>query len=103
MLMKNNYIKISVYDKNVWESSQWSETSGWNGPSLLKLAGIYNKWKSPNGDVYSYSVVTMESSEVFSQLHHRIPAVLENEQLIEVMLLFLLICFHNISYLNNIN
>lgn len=77
-------LKVSVYDKNAWESAQWSEKSGWCGPSLLKLAGIYNKWKSSsNGDVYSYSVVTMESSKTFSQIHHRIPAVLEDEQLIE--------------------
>ncbi|CAI6347651.1 unnamed protein product [Macrosiphum euphorbiae] len=74
---------VSVYDTNAWESAQWTEQSGWNGPSLLQLAGIYNKWKSPNGEVYSYSVITMESSKTFSQLHHRIPAVLDNEQLIE--------------------
>jgi len=85
--MRNIYVKVSVYDKTAWESSQWSETSGWCGPSLLKLAGIYNKWKSPNGDIYSYSIVTMESSKTFSQLHHRIPAVLENEQLAEVILI----------------
>jgi len=77
-------MKVSVYDRNAWESAQWTEQSGWNGPSLLQLAGIYNKWKSPDGDVYSYSVITMESSKTFSQLHHRIPAVLENGQLIEV-------------------
>lgn len=80
------YIKISVYDKNAWESGQWSEQLGWCGPSLLKLAGIYNKWKSSNGDIYSYSIVTMESSKTFSQLHYRIPAVLHNEQLVEVKL-----------------
>lgn len=74
---------VPVYDKNAWESVQWSEKSGWCGPSLLKLAGIYNKWNSPNGDVFSYSVVTMESSKTFSQLHHRLPAVLENEQMTE--------------------
>lgn len=28
----------------------------------------------------------MESSKTFSQLHHRIPAVLDNEQLVEVWL-----------------
>lgn len=77
-----------MYNKNDWESSQWSVKSGWCGPSLLKLAGIYNKWKSPNGDFYySYSVVTMESNKKFSQLHHRIPAILENEQIIEVSLI----------------
>lgn len=80
------YFKVAIYDKNTWESSHWSEKSGWSGPSLLKLAGIYNKWKSSDGDIYSYSVVTMESSKTFSQLHHRIPAVLENEQLTEVTL-----------------
>lgn len=83
-MVGNIFIKVSVYDKNAWESAQWSEKSGWYGPSLLQLAGIYNKWKSPDGDVYSYSVITMESSKTFSQLHHRIPAVLENEQLTEV-------------------
>jgi hypothetical protein len=78
------FIKVSVYDTNAWESAQWSEQNGWCGPSLLQLAGIYNKWNSSDGDVYSYSIITMESSKSFSQLHHRIPAVLENEQLIEV-------------------
>ncbi|XP_050424764.1 abasic site processing protein HMCES [Adelges cooleyi] len=73
-----------VYDKNIWETALWSEDSGWNGPSLLMLAGLYNKWKSPEGClVYSYSVITMDSNTMFSQIHHRMPAVLENERVVD--------------------
>ncbi|XP_050524544.1 abasic site processing protein HMCES isoform X2 [Daktulosphaira vitifoliae] len=70
-----------IYEKKNWECAQWSENLGWQGPSLLKLAGLYNKWKSLNGDIiYSYSIITMKSNSMFCKIHHRIPAILEDDQ-----------------------
>lgn len=74
--------KPGVQVENVlsWESGVYSGEDGWTGPSLLYLAGIFNKWQHQDGDsIYSYSIITMEANSHFSWLHHRMPAVLSNE------------------------
>ncbi|XP_071443802.1 abasic site processing protein HMCES isoform X2 [Hetaerina americana] len=67
---------IRVEDQSTWNDS-WSEECGWQGPQLLKLAGLFDVWKE---NTYSYSVITMESNETLNWLHHRMPAVLHEEE-----------------------
>jgi len=58
----------------------------WNGPKLLKMAGLYSVWRGEDGvPVYSYTVLTRESNSVMSWLHHRMPCFLSEEQLEEWM------------------
>ncbi|ODN06455.1 Embryonic stem cell-specific 5-hydroxymethylcytosine-binding protein, partial [Orchesella cincta] len=72
---------VNIGDKDLWEKSEWSEEEGWNGPNILKMAGLYDVWKAPNGDeVYSYTIITMESNDTLSWLHDRMPAILDNEE-----------------------
>lgn len=48
---------------------------------MLYVAGLFDVWTDDNGDdIYSYTVITFESTEEFNWLHHRSPAVLENDQ-----------------------
>ena len=65
----------------------WSSEEGWKGPKPLMLAGIFDSWKSPadNGasTVYSYTIITMNSSSSFANIHERMPAVLETEEEVE--------------------
>lgn len=77
--------KINVVDNSCWENASWDEETGWDGPKILKMAGLYDIWKSPAGDeIYSYSIITMEANESLSWLHHRMPAILDNEEQVNV-------------------
>ncbi|KAJ6643437.1 Abasic site processing protein HMCES, partial [Pseudolycoriella hygida] len=49
--------------------------------NLLKMAGLFDIWTDQNGDdMYSYAVITFESDDKFSWLHHRSPAILETDE-----------------------
>lgn len=44
---------------------------------LFGLAGLYSKWKSPEGEVIpTYSIITVEANDKINQLHSRMPAIL---------------------------
>nr|CAD7266418.1 unnamed protein product [Timema shepardi] len=74
---------VRVEDHNTW-SDEWSEEEGWKGPKLLAMAGLFDIWKSPQGEViYSYTLITTESNETLSWLHHRAPAILYTEEQID--------------------
>ncbi|MGE6260456.1 SOS response-associated peptidase [Heyndrickxia sporothermodurans] len=45
---------------------------------LFAMAGIWESWKSPNGQiVYTCSVITTASNELMSSIHDRMPVILE--------------------------
>lgn len=61
------------------QKDTWSERAG--DLNLLKMAGLFDSWTNADGDqIFSYSIITFESDEKFSWLHHRSPAILETEQ-----------------------
>ncbi|XP_052228065.1 abasic site processing protein HMCES-like isoform X1 [Dreissena polymorpha] len=57
---------------------------------LLTMAGVFDVWRpDPSSEpVYSYSVITVESSAAMSWIHHRMPAILANDDEIEQWLNF---------------
>ncbi|XP_014261812.1 embryonic stem cell-specific 5-hydroxymethylcytosine-binding protein [Cimex lectularius] len=64
-----------------WENGTWCEEKGWIGPNILKMAGLFNEWHSPSDEVmFSYTVITMEANKTLNWLHHRMPAILSNEE-----------------------
>ncbi|KDR12790.1 hypothetical protein L798_13367 [Zootermopsis nevadensis] len=72
---------VRVEDPATWSCDR-SEKSGWKGPKLVHMAGLYDEWTSAEGEViYSYSVITLDSNSTLSWLHHRMPAILEGEQI----------------------
>lgn len=53
--------------------------------NLLKMAGLFDIWTDQNGDdMFSYTVITFESDDKFSWLHHRSPAILETDEQLAV-------------------
>lgn len=53
--------------------------------NLLKMAGLFDIWTDQNGDnMFSYTVITFESDNKFSWLHHRSPAILETDEQLAV-------------------
>lgn len=74
---------VRVWDRSSWEGKKEAD-QGWQGPTLLTMAGLFSRWKSANGEeVWSYTVLTMEAGSGFNWLHHRVPVMLETEQQIK--------------------
>lgn len=67
---------IKIYDRNTWQPED---------VNLLKMAAIFDVWEDDQGDkIYSYSIITFESSKIMSWLHYRMPAILETEEQLNV-------------------
>lgn len=48
---------------------------------LLKMAGLFDIWTNDKGEqIYSYSIITFESDDTLSWLHHRSPAILDSDE-----------------------
>lgn len=63
---------IKIEENKTWQPSDIN---------LLKMAGLFDVWTNDEGDqIYSYTVITYESNNKFSWLHHRTPAILESDQ-----------------------
>ncbi|XP_053972301.1 abasic site processing protein HMCES [Hylaeus volcanicus] len=68
-------------DDSTTSKDEWSEESGWKGFKVLKMAGIFNKFKTGEGKIiYSCAIVTTESNNVLSWLHNRVPVFLKTEE-----------------------
>lgn len=59
-------------------------------PRLLTMAGVFDVWTPPGESepLYSYSVITVDSSPALSWLHDRMPAILTSDEEIEQWLNF---------------
>lgn len=65
--------KIKIEDKSTWNKCDHIK--------LLHVAGLFDIWHDEKGDsIYSFTIITFESDEHFSWLHHRTPAILETEE-----------------------
>lgn len=53
---------------------------------LLAMAGIFEKAWVNDDDLYSFSIITVESDEKFGVIHHRMPAFLETDSAIDAWL-----------------
>ena len=52
------------------------------GGGLFAFAGLWEVWKSPEGDrLHTFTIITAEPNELVSKIHNRMPAILlpENE------------------------
>lgn len=74
---------LQTDEPDSWSNS-FSEDKGWSGIKLLYMAGLYSVWEGDDAVIYSYSVITMDSNSTLSWLHHRMPAILETEEQIQV-------------------
>eukprot|EP00057_Strongylocentrotus_purpuratus_P033111 XP_790183.3 PREDICTED: embryonic stem cell-specific 5-hydroxymethylcytosine-binding protein [Strongylocentrotus purpuratus] len=77
MMEENTDLEIVEEPTEVSESDP-----GWTGHKLLTMAGLFDCWQSPDGGdpLYTYTVITVESNDSLSWLHHRMPAVLEGDE-----------------------
>jgi putative SOS response-associated peptidase YedK len=48
---------------------------------MLGFAGIWDRWKSPNGDLlHSFSTIIGEPNELVAPIHNRMPVILPPEK-----------------------
>lgn len=77
---------IKVDDPTTW-NNEFSETDGWKGFKVLKLAGIFGTFETEEGKIiHSCTIITRESNKILSWLHHRMPVCLSNEEECQVWL-----------------
>ncbi|KAM6979732.1 abasic site processing protein HMCES [Aplochiton taeniatus] len=57
------------------------EEDEWNGWQLLTIAGLFDCWTPPGGGdpLYTYTVITVDSSPNLQGIHDRMPAILDGE------------------------
>ncbi|XP_021572477.1 embryonic stem cell-specific 5-hydroxymethylcytosine-binding protein isoform X3 [Carlito syrichta] len=61
----------------------------WGNWRLLTMAGIFDCWTPPQGDVlYSYTIITVDSCKSLSDIHQRMPAILDGEEAVSKWLDF---------------
>jgi putative SOS response-associated peptidase YedK len=66
---------------------QWKESPDGKTPYRIMrkdempfaFAGIYDTWKSPQGDIRTFSIATVESNSLIKDIHDRMPAMLLSE------------------------
>ncbi|XP_043526387.1 abasic site processing protein HMCES [Frieseomelitta varia] len=76
----NQRKEIEADDPSTWED-KWSEQDGWQGFKVLKMAGIFNKFKTKEDKmIYSCTIITTEANSVLSWLHNRVPLFINKEQ-----------------------
>ena len=47
---------------------------------IFSIAGIWERWKSPeNEEIFTFSLITMPANEMMSEIHDRMPAILDGE------------------------
>lgn len=48
---------------------------------IIGFAGIYEKWKAPNGDIIpTFSIITTGANDLLKPLHERMPVILQQEE-----------------------
>lgn len=46
MMIDQTFPQIKVEDASSWKNAEWNEENGWIGPSLVKMAALYDVWES---------------------------------------------------------
>ncbi|SHF41213.1 Putative SOS response-associated peptidase YedK [Desulfofundulus australicus DSM 11792] len=50
------------------------------GKEVFALAGLWDRWDSPAGSVFSFTIITTEASEAMKEIHGRMPVILTEER-----------------------
>lgn len=49
------------------------------GGGLFAFAGLYDRWKGPDGPVYSVTIITTTPNNLMEPIHNRMPVILDEE------------------------
>lgn len=67
---------------------EWQKTANGKIPmrivlrerQLFSFAGLWEKWNSPDGEVFSFTILTTTPAPSVAAIHHRMPLILSREQ-----------------------
>ncbi|CAH1787927.1 unnamed protein product [Owenia fusiformis] len=64
------------------DTTKKAKEDSMEGEKLLCMAGVFEKWTPKGGGepLFSYSVITVESSPSMQKIHHRMPAILATDE-----------------------
>ena len=52
---------------------------GLQDASIMSLAGLYDQWRSPEGEmIYSFTIITTEPNSLTATIHDRMPVILDS-------------------------
>lgn len=82
-------IKTEKSGGNDASDSSDNKEKVWDNWRLLTMAGIFDCWEAPGGEcLYSYSIITVDSCRGLSDIHSRMPAILDGEEAVSKWLDF---------------
>nr|XP_039267626.1 abasic site processing protein HMCES-like [Styela clava] len=81
---KNNNVDADLKESNDLQPETKDKEEGSNkiNCQIIRMAGIFERRKSENDEedeLFTFSVITVDSHPAFGWLHHRMPAMLEND------------------------
>ncbi|XP_063797228.1 abasic site processing protein HMCES [Pseudophryne corroboree] len=73
-----------IYFPQIKAEQSADAKDGTDGDSwrLLTMAGLFDCWQPPNGGepLYSYTIITVDSSKSMNWIHDRMPAILDGDE-----------------------
>ncbi|KAM7451134.1 hypothetical protein ABFA07_001203 [Porites harrisoni] len=82
---EGNVSEDDTEDKEL-ASMKKEDTAKWGDKRLLTMAGLFDHWKAAKDvsgevrDLFSYTIITVNSSSSLDWLHDRMPAILDGEE-----------------------
>jgi putative SOS response-associated peptidase YedK len=66
---------------------EWKNAAGGKVPYLARvkeerlfaMAGLYDRWKGPEGEVISFTIITTSANSLMAPIHDRMPVILSQE------------------------
>uniref|UniRef100_A0A8C9DLC6 Abasic site processing protein HMCES n=1 Tax=Prolemur simus TaxID=1328070 RepID=A0A8C9DLC6_PROSS len=82
----------TIMEKRSFKSADGTESREkvWDDWRLLTMAGIFDCWEPPEGGevLYSYTIITVDACKRLSDIHHRMPAILDGDEAVSKWLDF---------------
>lgn len=75
-------VSNDVQEEDELSKNEDREAEEWTGWRLLTMAGLFDCWTPPGGGepLYTYTVITVNSSPNLESIHDRMPAILDGEE-----------------------
>lgn len=82
--LKDSITPHLQFNKEIENEEDGSCQTKKSGKQLLTMAGLFDKHVSEEqGELYTYTIITVDSSSSMKWLHHRMPAILETPESVE--------------------
>ncbi|XP_077677914.1 abasic site processing protein HMCES isoform X2 [Eretmochelys imbricata] len=86
----SNCCSETMMEKPSYKADGKDDDEEWKGWRLLTMAGIFDCWEPPDGGdaLYTYTIITVDASKGLSDIHNRMPAILDGDEAVRKWLDF---------------